>query len=122
MAFSLHMFCGFEYGLAGAHIGSAAAEIPAESLFHVLARRVGMAVQEILRGDHETRRAIPALLGVMLNERRGYRVHLGVVGEAFDGLDVFALRVDGERGAAIDCLAVDDGSASAAGTAITHAF
>ncbi len=42
--------------------------------------------------------------------------------EAFDGFDLLALRVDGEHGAAIHHLFVDDDGAGAAGAAVADAL
>src|ERR1035441_8924554 len=73
------------------NVGSATAKVAAESLFHLFISGVGMAVQEILRGHHKARRTIPALLAVVLHERRGDRMHLGIGSETFDGLNALAL-------------------------------
>ena len=41
-----------------------------------------------------------------------------LTGEAFDGLDVAALRIDGEDGAGVDALAVEDDGAGSTGAAV----
>ena len=46
------------------------------------------------------------------------RVRLATLRQAFDGLDIFALCVDGENGAAVDGLAVHDDRAGSAVAAI----
>ncbi len=74
-----------------------------------------MLVQESFHRHHEPRRAISALLCVVIDEGRRNRMQLAVLRDAFDGLDVFPLRVDGQDGATVDHLAVHDDGAGAAG-------
>src|ERR1019366_6581102 len=99
MGSSFHVLGGFEDGGTHSNVGSATAKVAAESLFHLFISGVGMAVQEILRGHHKARRTIPALLAVVLHERRGDGMHPGLGGETFDGLNALALRVDSQHGA-----------------------
>ena len=63
--------CGFKNGLADAHVGSAAAQIAAEPVFTSSYVRIRIALQEIRRRNHEARRAIAALLGIVVYERGG---------------------------------------------------
>ena len=80
-----------------------------------------MLVQKSLGRHDEARRAITALLAVVVHE--GCRDRMGLaVRNAFDGLDVLALRVDGQDGAAVHGFAVDDDGAGAAGGPVAHAL
>ena len=72
-------------GLADAHVGTAAAEIAAESLLHILHRSDWDVVQEAFRGHDEARRAVAALLGVVVDEGGDDRMTL--FRNSFEGLN-----------------------------------
>src|SRR5947199_8204710 len=107
---------------ADAHVGSAAAEVAAQSFLNLFGRRVGVLVQKRLAGDHEAGRTEAALLRVVVNERLLDRVQLVALHQALDGRDATTLRFDGEYRAGISRLAVNDDRASAAGGAVTDAL
>src|SRR5262245_52901141 len=69
-------------------------------------------------GHDERWRAEPALLSVVVPERLLDRVELAVLFESFDGPNLLALRLDGQRRAGIDRLAVHDHRAGAASGAV----
>src|SRR5689334_7681316 len=81
-----------------------------------------MAVEESLRGHDEARRAVSALLGVMIDEGGGHRMRLRGRADAFDGMNFLALRIDGEDSAAVDHLPAEDDRAGAAGGAVADAL
>src|SRR5690606_6529280 len=65
---SFHRLGRFEHGLADSHIGAAAAKVAAEAVLDLLVGRIGIAVEKRLRRDDEARRAVAALLGVVVDE------------------------------------------------------
>ena len=79
-------------------------------------RRVGVLVEEGLAGGDEAGRAVAAHQAVVLVEGVGHALLAGV--EALQGLDRLALARDGQRGAGVDRVAVDDRRAGAAARAI----
>ena len=80
-----------------------------------------MVVQEGLGRHDESGRAVAALLAVVVDEGRRDRMRLAV-GDAFDGLNVLALRVDGQNGATVHGFPVEDDGAGAAGGPVAHAL
>src|ERR1022692_4100195 len=118
---SLHLLGGFQHGLAHAHIGAPAASVAAQAFLDLFVARVRIVVEEGFGRHDESRRAVAALLRVVVDEGFGNRVRLAV-GNAFDGLYVFALGVDGQNRATIYGFAVDDDGASAAGGPVAHPF
>src|SRR5260370_40955273 len=77
--------------------------------------RVGVVAQELIDGDDTTWRAEATLQTVFFPERLLDRVQLAVwLGEAFDGLDVGAVGLNGEDGARLHGDAVDQDRARAA--------
>src|SRR5215510_78496 len=73
-------------------------------------------------GHDEAWRAEPALLRVVVPERLLDRVELAVLFESFDGPYLLALRLDGQRRAGVNRLAVNDHRACAASGAVADAF
>src|SRR5688572_27620336 len=80
--------------------------------------RVGVAVEQGLRGHDEAGRAETALLGVVLDECSLERMELARPAAPLDGLDGPALGLDGEHGAGVDGLAFEEDGAGAAGAAV----
>src|SRR3954468_7555371 len=81
-----------------------------------------MPVEESFGRHDEARRAVAALLGVVIDERERNRMRLGGRPDTFDGLNIFALRVDGEHSATIDDLLIHNDGAGAASAAIADAL
>src|SRR5262245_2050507 len=81
-----------------------------------------MFFQQRRAGHDEAGSAEPALLRVVVPEGLLDRVELAVLFESFDGPNLLALRLDGQRRAGVDRLAVNDHRAGAASGAIAHAF
>src|SRR5207245_10868276 len=90
----------------------------AKPFFHLLARRVRVLVEKSLASHHESRRAEPALLRVVLHESSHHGVQVTISRKAFNGLDIMTLRLDGQRGARINRFAVNDPRAGAAGGSV----
>src|SRR5215218_4008485 len=97
-----------ENSLAHAGIGAAAAEVTGQPLVDLAEARVRVLVEQGLGGHDEAGRAEAALLGVVLDEGRLERMELGGPAEPLDGLDGPALGLDGEHGAGVDGLAVEE--------------
>src|ERR1035438_1615503 len=121
MVSSLHLFGGFQHSLAHAHVGAAAAKVAAQPFLDLFVGRIRIVVEEGFGRHDESRRAVAALLPVVVDEGFRDRVRLAA-GNAFDGLNVFALRVDGQNRAAIHGFAVEDDRAGAAGGPVAHAL
>ena len=80
--------------------------LPSSPLADLFERRVRVLVQERLAGGDEPGRAVAAHQAVVLVEGVGDALLAGV--EALQGLDRLALAGDGQRGARVDRVAVDD--------------
>src|ERR1044071_5669839 len=82
---------------ANAYIGSAAAQIAAETVFHLFGRRVWILVEKSFAGHDKSRRAEAALLRVVVYERLLNGMKIFALHQAFNGSDLFALRLDGKH-------------------------
>ena len=91
-----------------------AAEIPRQPEAHLGLRGIGLAVQEGLGGDQETRRAVPALERRFLQEEALQGMQGLALGHALDGLNRTALCLDAQRQAGTGHPTVHDYAASAA--------
>src|SRR5262249_41214549 len=117
-----HLLRGLRDGGLDAMIGAAAAEIAAHAQFDLFGRRRRMFFEQRRAGHDETRGAEPALLRVIVPEGLLDRVELTILFQAFDGPNLLALRLDGQRRAGVDGLAVHDHRAGATGGAVADAF
>src|SRR5882724_10428071 len=81
-----------------------------------------MLVEEPLGRHHESRSAVPALLRIVIDERRRHGMQFAALRDAFDGLDVLALGFDSQHGAAVDHLAVHNDGAGPASRTIADLF
>src|ERR1035441_3777440 len=116
---SLDLLSRFQDGLAHTHVGAATAQVAAQPFLDFFIGRVRIVVEEGFGRHDESRRAVAALLPVVVDERFRERVRLAV-GNALDGLDVFALGVDSQNRAAIYGFAVNDDGTGAAGGPVAH--
>src|SRR5262249_2491135 len=92
----------------------AAAEVPRERLADLLARRVGVAVEKILRRAQDAGRAIAALRRSQLGERVLERVHLRAARQPLDRDDRTPLALDRKRQAGEDRTPLHEDRAGAA--------
>src|SRR5262245_55721096 len=109
-------------GAFDAIVGTAAAEIAADSQFDLFRRRLRMFVEQRSAGHHKAWCAEPALLCIVIPERLLDGMQLPVLFEAFDGLDLVSLRFDGQNGAGIDRFTIHNDRTGAAGGAIADAL
>ncbi len=103
-------------------VAGAAAEVAADRLDHLLARGVGVAVEQRLGGEQHAGRAVAALGGEVLHERLLQRVQAGAFGKAGDSGDLGALHRLGQRNAGELRPAVDQHGAGAAGALAAAIF
>ena len=101
-------------GLEDLLIAGAAAQVSGERLADLVARRVGVLVEQRLRRDQEARRAVAALRGAEVGEGLLQRMQAAVGHQAFDGLDLAAVALDAEDQAREHRLAVEQHGAGAA--------
>src|SRR5579872_1746013 len=92
---SLRRYC--QNGFANTRVGTAPAEIAAQAAFDILARGTGMLIEKRLAGDHETRSAEPALLGIVIDEGGHHRVQAALRSQALDGFNTVAFGLNGEH-------------------------
>src|SRR5438105_471237 len=104
------------------HVGAAPADVAIECAARLLGRWVRMLFEQRDGCGDETRRAEAAHQRVLLAECLLHRVEHRALCEAFDRTDLLALRLDRERRARVDRLAVDDHRARAARPAVADAF
>lgn len=76
-------------------IGAAATEMATDRGPHVLGGGIGRALQEFGAAHHYSRRAKPALHGIVLNEGGLYRVELVTICQTFDGRYATCADIDG---------------------------
>ena len=107
---------------ANSVIGSAAAEIAAESVEDFVGRGIGMLVEHRLAGDDEPRRAESALRSVVVDEGLLDRMQLATFHQASTVVIFFPWRLDRQHGARIDDFVVDQYRAGAALGAIADAL
>ena len=88
-------------------VPGAAADVPRERLADLRVARLGVALQERLRGHDEPRRAEAALHGTGFHERHLERMHPAVARKRLHGLDLLVRTRAGEDEAAADELAVE---------------
>src|SRR5689334_4285113 len=81
-----------------------------------------MPIEKSLGRHDESGGAVTALLSVIIHESQRHRMGLGGRSDPFNGLDILALRVNRERGAAIHHLAIHNDSARAACTPVAYAL
>ena len=95
-------------------IASAAAEIAFKPAAYFFARRIGIAVNDLGGRNDHSRCAVTALQSVALPESFLHRVKLAVFHESLDGRDLGAVCLNGQHGARLNCLAVEQNGASSA--------
>jgi len=103
-------------------VGSAAAEIAAYGVLHVVEIWVWIALQQGGAAHNHAGSAKAALHGVVLDEGSLHLMHGVAVGEALDGCDLAAYRVDGECHAGESRGVVDPDRAGGAGAAVAYDF
>src|SRR5215469_14680533 len=91
-------------------------------MLDLLQRGIGMLVEKSFAGNNESGRAETALLSIIVNKSLLHRMQMARLPQTFHRGDGPGLRVNGENGAGINCLAVHHYSAGAARPAITDAF
>src|SRR6266849_9584241 len=94
-------------------IGGAAAQVAGEIVLDLLVVRIGMAVEQLLRHQHEAGRAEAALEGALLDEGLLHRIELSARVEMLDGRHLGAVDEGGEIETARHRGAVDDDGAAA---------
>src|SRR5258708_5318426 len=110
----LHLRGRFANGGHDVLVTGAAAEGAFNAVAHVLFARIWIALEQIAGGHDHPRRAVAALQAVFVPEGLLHDVQLAVRGQAFDGRHLRAVGLDGEDGARLDGLAVDEDRAGAA--------
>lgn len=118
-------------GFADPDVSATAAKIPAHAFAQFLFCKVGATVVRYRTGHSVfefgkhadcgadlTGRAVTALEAIVLNKGLLQRVQLTIPREAFDGDDLTALVLHGERQAGVDALPVDQNCACAASSLI----
>jgi hypothetical protein len=114
-------------GLADAHIGAAAAKIPAHAFSHfrfvqlfgsVDGNRAGSAFTEFRQhangGTDLAGRAVAALKSITVNEGLLHGMEFAGICQAFNGYDFPALKLDCERETGVDPFTVNQNSARSA--------
>src|SRR5215813_4163930 len=117
-----HLSGSLRDGGLDADICAAAAEIAAHAHLDLFRRRRGMFFEQRRAGHDEAGSAKAALLRVVVPEGLLDRMEIAVLFESFDGPNLLALRLDGQRRAGINRLAVHDHRAGAACGAVADAF
>src|SRR5207244_2658947 len=95
-------------------IPRAATEISRQRFADLIARRMRMLVQQRLRRDEESRRAVAALRGAEIGERFLKRMEPTVSGESFDRRDAATLALHTEHETREDRLIVEQDGARTA--------
>src|SRR3990170_2256403 len=103
-------FDGLEY----LEVSGAAAEIARERLLDLFPFRQRVSVEESLRGEKDSRSAVPALRGAHLGESYLERMRPTALGQSLDGEDFRLLELDGKRETGEHRLPVDEHGAGAA--------
>src|SRR4029077_9673187 len=103
-------------------VSPAAAQIPGEAVRDLRIASLRILVQKGLRRHREPRRAEPALLRVIIDERGLHRMRPLASAKPFRGHNLLALSFDRQYRARIHCAPIDQYRASAAFRAIAHAF
>ena len=106
-------------GLLDLRVARAAAEIAGHGGVDLLARGMGVAVEQRLGRHDHSGRAVAALDGAGVDKRLLQRVRLVGGADALDGLDCAAVRLDGEHTARVDRAPVHDDRAGAAFAKVT---
>src|SRR5213596_1800061 len=112
---------GESHGRDDVLVTGAAAQIPGQRLADLALVRIGMLAQERHERHEDARRAEAALQPVSLAERGLKRMQrvARAVSKALHGLDLVAVRLDGEHEAGADRLAVQQHGAGAAHPVLT---
>src|SRR3990170_8349197 len=101
-----HRRCGGADGGNDVLVPGAPAEVALDGVPDLVIGRIGVALEQVDRGHDHARRAEPALEAVLLPECVLHRMELIAGGDAFDGPDAGAIRLDGEHRARLDRSAV----------------
>src|SRR5262245_5981761 len=89
--------CRLHHGSADSSVGTAPAEVSAQPMLDLFRRGIGMLVKKRFGGDDEPRRAEPALLRIVVDERLLHGMKLARFAQPFYGGDLPALNVDGQH-------------------------
>src|SRR5581483_9007040 len=92
----LHILGGLRDRGADADVGSTAAQVAAQAMPDLVRRGTRVLVEQGFAGHHEAGRAEAALLAVVVHKGLLHRVQSAVLFQPLDGLNLFALRLDGE--------------------------
>src|SRR6476469_3175513 len=111
--------CHRLHGLEDVPVPGAAADVALQRLLDLVLGRARVLAQQRGRTHEHPGRAVAALESVMLVEGLLQRRQLLALAEPFDGLDARAVRLDGEKHAALDERAVEDHRARAAVASVT---
>src|SRR5438045_7639553 len=95
-------------------IASATTEISFEPVTYFIARRIGIAIDDLTRRDDHSRRAIAALQAVLLPKTFLHRMQCAVGRESFDRRHVRSVSLDRKHRARLHRLSIDKHSARAA--------
>src|SRR6266699_6561647 len=114
-----HCLGGGLDGLDDVDVAGTTAEVAFEALADLVFGRVRVLPEQVSGGHDEAGRAVAALQTVLVPESLLDRVQLPILGHALDRHQVPALGLDGEHGAALDGLAVDQDGARAALAGVT---
>ena len=95
-------------------IAGTAAEIAFKSVAYLVARRAGVAIDELGSCHDHPRGAVAALQPVAFPESFLHRMEFAICGQAFNGLNFSAVCLHGEQGARLDGQAVEKNRARSA--------
>src|SRR4051794_27186598 len=119
------MLCPLSFAdhTADSRVRAAATEVAGEFVMRLFGRGIGILVEQRLGSDHESRRAEPTLLGVIVDEclLDGMELSAGS-SDALDRLYLLVLSIDGQNRASINGMAVNEHGASATLGTIANAL
>src|ERR1700716_2229757 len=102
-------------------VTGAAAEVALEPQSDLVLRRVGVALEQLLRRHDHAGRAEPALGAMLVPERLLEGMQRRTLGEALDGRDLRPVSLDSKDGAGLHAVAVElDGARPAVAGVATH--
>src|SRR6185369_17052680 len=119
------MLCPLSFAddTANSRVCAAAAEVAGQFMMSLLRRWIGILIEQRLGGNHESRSAETALLGVVVDKRLLDGMKLPARrGDALDRLDLPPLRVHGKNRAGVDGMTIHEHRASTTLSAITNAL
>ena len=111
-----HVFRRRADGLDNVLVAGAAAQVGREHVKQVVVADIGLALEHADSEHQEAGRAEAALQAVVVHKGLLHRMQLIAIGQAFDGPDLFTVRLHGEHQAGAYWLTVDDYCAGAANT------